>query len=86
MRITYRDQGGYRTSLAGPMQICGHKWLEVGCNIAWMGKHWRLLLKKQLYPFQIPRLRLIYPNENLKLCILTWLFFHGSFPRPSFGS
>ena len=40
------DQGGYRTSLAAPMQSCGHKWLEVGCNIAWAGKHWRLLLKK----------------------------------------
>ena len=51
MRITYRDQGGYRTSLAGPMQICGHKWLEVGCNIAWMGKHWRLLLKNTAVSF-----------------------------------
>ena len=63
MRITYRDQGGYRTSLAGPMQICGHKWLEVGCNIALRGNHWRLHLKKQLFPFQIPRLLLFYPNE-----------------------
>ena len=51
MRITTWGQGGYRASRAAPMQSCGHKWLEVGCNIAWMGKHWRLLLKKTAVSF-----------------------------------
>ena len=67
MRITCLGSGGYRNSRAAQMQSCGLKWLEVGCNIAWTGKHWRLLLeKKQLYPFQIPRLRSFYPNKKLE--------------------
>ena len=63
MRITTWGQGGYRASPAARMQSCGHERLEVGCNIALRGNHWRLHLKKQLFPFQIPRLLLFYPNK-----------------------